>query len=213
VAEEGALVKREWWQDWREADPKCDAIIQSWDTAFTAKTSADYSVCTTWGVFETKISGKKQTRLILLDMIRGKWEFPDLKREFLFHYTKWKPSICLIEARASGQPLIYELRSMNIPVQDVTVGRGSRANPNDKISRLNSISDIFASKMVFINKSTKWADEVIEEVASFPHGEHDDIVDSTIHALTRFRHGGWIGTELDDDDEDDLPVRRRAAYY
>jgi predicted phage terminase large subunit-like protein len=146
-----------------------------------------------------------------MDMIKGKWEFPELKSRALEQYHEFQPDICLIEARASGQPLIFELRSMGIPVQDVMVARGNKYQSNDKISRLNSITDIFASKMVYAPKEKKWAQETIEECAAFPAGENDDIVDTVIMALTRFRQGGWIRTNLDDDE--DRPYRRRRADY
>jgi predicted phage terminase large subunit-like protein len=211
TSEEGALVKRDWWEDWRKPDPpNCEIIIQSWDTAFTNKTRSDYSACTTWGVFRKE--GKKDPCLILMDMIKGKWEFPELKSRALEQYHEFQPDICLIEARASGQPLIFELRSMGIPVQDVMVARGNKYQSNDKISRLNSITDIFASKMVYAPKEKKWAQETIEECAAFPAGENDDIVDTVIMALTRFRQGGWIRTNLDDE-EDRAYRRRRADYY
>lgn len=212
TAEEGALIKRDYWRDWeRESPPAVDAIIQSWDTAFSKNTRADYSACTTWGVFWNEEEERNQ--LILLDAIRGKWEFPELKKQAKAYFDKFKPDICLIEARAAGQPLIYEMRRMGLPVQDVKVGRGTAANPNDKISRVNSVTDIFASRMVWAPKVKMWAQEVIEECASFPAGENDDYVDTVVMALQRFRQGGWVGTKLDDEDDDDTPRRMVREYY
>lgn len=214
TSEEGALVKRNWWKDWRKSEaPECEVIIQAWDTAFTSKTRSDYSACTTWGVFyQIGANKKREAAIILLDMIRGKWEFPDLKARALENFNDFNPDICLIEARASGHPLIFEMRSMGMPVQDIAVGRGNKLNPNDKISRLNSITDIFASGMVYAPLEKKWAQETIEEVASFPAGENDDIVDTVTMAMTRFRQGGWIRTTLDDDD-DEGRKRAKADYY
>jgi predicted phage terminase large subunit-like protein len=212
VSEEGALIKRDFWKNWDEGKPpKCDTIIQSWDTAFTTNTRADYSACTTWGVFRDENDDDKN-KLMLLDAIRGKWEFPELKKKAKQHYEEWEPDICLIEARAAGHPLIYEMRQMNIPIQDVAVGRGGTGNSNDKISRVNSITDIFASGMVYAPKMKSWAQEVIEECAAFPAGEHDDYVDTVTMAMQRFRQGGWIGT-LNDDDEDMKLNRRKALEY
>lgn len=213
VSEEGALIKRDYWQNWdRPKPPKCDTIIQSWDTAFSNTTRADYSACTTWGVFVDE-EDEDTNKLILLDAIRGKWEFPDLKREAKKHYEEWEPDITLIEARAAGHPLIYELRQMNIPISEVVVGRGGSGNPNDKISRVNSITDIFASKMVFAPRVKMWAQEVIEECAAFPAGEHDDYVDTVSMALQRFRQGGWIGTLNDDDTDLRTTYRKKLEYY
>lgn len=211
VSEEGALIKREYWQDWDAKTPKLDAVIQSWDTAFSSGTRADYSACTTWGVFFNEETGTNN--IILLDAIRGKWEFPELKRMALEHYQDHEPDICLVEARAAGMPLIFELRKMGIPVQDVTVGRGRYKGENDKIARVNSVTDIFASKMVYARKKRVNHQEVIEECAAFPAGEHDDYVDTVTMALTRFRHGGWVGTENDHEDEDDFYQSRSYEYY
>jgi predicted phage terminase large subunit-like protein len=210
TSEEGALIKREYWRDWEQVKPPdCDIIMQSWDTAFTAGTRSDYSACTTWGVFFNEEEGKNN--IILLDAIRGKWEFPELKQKALEHYKKWDPDITLIEARAAGHPLIYELRMMGIPVQDVTVGRGTVTNRNDKISRTNSVTDIFASRTVWANKTMNWSQEVIEECAAFPAGEHDDYLDTVVMAMQRFRQGGWVGTMLDVEEED--APERVPEYY
>jgi predicted phage terminase large subunit-like protein len=134
-------------------------------------------------------------------------EFPRLKQEAIDQYKEWEPDSVIIEKKASGAPLIYEMRAMGIPVQEFTPSRG-----NDKISRLNAVSDLFASGRVWA-PNTHWAEEVIEEVASFPAGEHDDYVDSVSLALMRFRKGGYIRTLLDEEDE--LPSFRRKfeGYY
>lgn len=213
TSEEGALIKREYWQDWPGSKPpKCDIIVQSWDTAFTTGTRADYSACTTWGVFLNEETGKNA--LILLDAERGKWEFPGLKRKAWELYEKYEPDICLIEGRAAGQPLIYELRSMGLPVSEVTVGRGGGGQANDKISRVNSITDVFASQNVFAPKEKRWAQEVIEECAAFPAGEHDDFLDTVVMAVQRFRQGGWLINDNDDwEDEAEALRSRRRSYY
>lgn len=202
TSEEGALIKREYWNDWeRNSLPKIEALIMSWDTAFTTGTRSDYSACTVWGIFTNE---EDQTNnVILVDAIRGKWEFPELKRTCLELYDEHKPDICLIEARAAGHPLIFEMRKMGIPVQDITVGRGNQKGGNDKIARVNAVTDIFASKMVWARKSVMSHQEVIEECAAFPAGEHDDYVDTVTMALTRFRQGGWVGTDHDYEDDDE----------
>lgn len=215
---EGALIKREYWQDWDKTDsrgkiipPKCDIIVQSWDTAFTTGTRSDYSACTTWGIFRNEDTDKNA--IILLDAERGKWEFPGLKRKAKELYELHEPDICLIEGRAAGQPLIYELRAMGLPVQEVTVGRGSPGQANDKISRVNSVTDVFASMNVFAPKGKRWAQEVIEECATFPAGEHDDFLDTVVMAMSRFRQGGWLVNENDDWNEEVQYLRKRKAYY
>lgn len=209
VSEEGALIKREHWKDWEGPMPKVDAVIMSWDTAFTSGTRSDYSACTIWGVFkdvETKVNN-----LILMDAVRGKWEFPELKKNVLSLYKQWSPEICLIEAKAAGHPLIFELRRMGIPVQDVSVV-GMRNGANDKVARVNSVTDIFASGMVWAQKLRTNHQEVIEECAAFPAGEHDDYVDTVTMALTRFRQGGWVGTEHDEDADDEYEYQTYEYY-
>lgn len=209
TSEEGALIKREYWKDWEGPIPKVDAVIMSWDTAFTSGTRSDYSACTIWGVF--KEPETKTNNLILMDAVRGKWEFPELKKNVLSLYKQWTPEICLIEAKAAGHPLIFELRRMGIPVQDVSVV-GMRNGANDKVARVNSVTDVFASGMVWAQKLRTNHQEVIEECAAFPAGEHDDYVDTVTMAITRFRQGGWVGTEHDEDAEDEYEYQTYEYY-
>jgi predicted phage terminase large subunit-like protein len=210
TSETSAIVKRDWWQEWdREDPPFCDFTLMSWDTAFEKSNRADYSACTTWGVFyqENPDTGKTDTNIILLNAFRDRMEFPELKRVAIEHYKEWQPDSVIIEKKASGAPLIYELRAMGIPVQEFTPVKG-----NDKISRLNAVSDLFASGRVWA-PNTHWAEEVIDEVASFPSGEHDDYVDSVSLALMRFRKGGYIRTSLDEEDEPIMFRRKFEGYY
>ena len=207
TSEAGALVKREWWKVWdQDRAPPCEFIIQSWDTAFTKNERSDYSACTTWGVFYLE-EDQGNANIILLDAFKERMEFPDLKRKAMEMYNEWEPDSFIVEAKASGAPLIFELRKMGIPVQEFVPTRG-----NDKISRVNSVADMFASGKVWA-PPRRWADEVIEELASFPNSEHDDLVDSTTQALLRFRKGGFI--RLDSDEKDD-PItfkRKKSGYY
>ena len=206
TSEEGALIKREWWKIWEgDNPPPCEFMIQSWDTAFQKNERSDYSACTTWGVFYLN-ENEKDAHIILLDAVKRRMEFPELKETAFRYYREWEPDAFIVEAKASGAPLIFELRAMGIPVQEFTPTRG-----NDKIARVNAVSDLFASGKVWA-PATRWAEEVIEEMASFPNSEHDDLVDSSTQALIRFRKGGFI--RLDSDEPEDLPsFRRKKAYY
>jgi predicted phage terminase large subunit-like protein len=208
TSEEGALIKREWWQEWTKEDPPpCEAIIQSWDTAFLKTQRSDYSACTTWGIFyRTDSTGAQIPNVILLDAYKEKLEFPELKQIAYDKYWEYEPDQLVVEKKASGAPLIFELRAMGLPVTEFTPSRGS-----DKIARVNAITDLFASGVVWY-PPTKWADDVIEECASFPSGDHDDYVDSVSQALIRFRQGGWIRSSSDDWD-DEKPYRRPVEFY
>jgi predicted phage terminase large subunit-like protein len=208
TSDSSAIVKREWWQLWEEdSPPYCEFTLQSWDTAFEKHNRADYSACTTWGVFYKEDgAGIMQANIILLNAFRKRMEFPELKRKALEEYREWEPDSIIIEKKATGAPLIYEMRAMGVPAQEFTPNKG-----NDKISRLNAVSDIFASGRVWV-PNTRWAEEVVDEVASFPGGEHDDYVDSVSLAMSRFRKGGFLRTELDEPDEI-REFRRKRAYY
>jgi len=207
TSEEGAIIKREQWAIWdKDTPPPCDYIIQSWDTAFEKNNRADYSACTTWGVFQhPNKSGDMRPNIILLDAFKQRMEFPELKKVALELYQEWEPDTLIVEKRAAGAPLIYEMRKMGIPLSEFTPGKG-----NDKISRVNAISDLFASGVVWCPE-TRWAEEVMDELASFPNGDHDDLVDSSSQALMRFRQGGFIS--IDSDEPDEPVYRRRMEYY
>jgi predicted phage terminase large subunit-like protein len=217
TSQEGAILKREWWRRWpSSAPPEFNYVIQSWDTAYTKSTRADYSACTTWGVFdwEDPENGKISPHLFLIDAIRGRMEFPELKTMARELYNRHSPDTLLIESQAAGAPLIHELRAMGMPVAEFrpTRKKGVYATGTDKIARANAVSSIFESKFVWAPE-TRWAEEVIEECGEFPFGEHDDYVDSTVMSLLRFRMGGFIGTSQDEDDEDDEPEERRKYGY
>jgi len=207
TSEEGAIIKRDQWQIWPHEDPPdCSYVIQSWDTAFEKSNRSDYSACTTWGIFSHPDKhGNLKQNIILLNAFKERMEFPELKKAALDMWIEWKPDTLIVEKKAAGAPLIYEMRKMGIPLSEYTPGKG-----NDKIARVNSISDLFASGIVWCPEK-RWADEVMEEMASFPNGDHDDLVDSSSQALIRFRQGGFITIESDEKDYD-LP-RRRVEYY
>jgi len=206
TGEEGAIIKRESWRRWKsEMPPPCDFIIQSWDTAFTKSERADYSACTTWGVFSLN-EDPTDKHIILLDAYRDKLEFPALKKAALEGYKEWQPDAFIVEAKAAGAPLVFELRQMGIPVSEYTPTRG-----NDKFVRLNSVADLFNSGKVWA-PDKRWADDLIEEMARFPNAEHDDYVDSSSQALIRFRQGGFLRLPSDEEEEPQY-WRRRKAYY
>jgi predicted phage terminase large subunit-like protein len=205
TSEEGALIKREWWRDWQEEDmPPLQHIIQSYDTAFMKKETADYSAITTWGVFQENEDAPPS--LILVDALKGRYEFPELRRIALEQYGYWNPETVIIESKASGLPLTYELRKMGIPVINFSPSRG-----NDKHTRVNAVSPLFESGLIWAPKDMDFAQEVIEECAAFPYGDHDDLVDSMTQAVMRFRQGGLI-KHPEDYEEDKMPPQQRTYY-
>ena len=203
TAEEGSIIKREWWNLWEKDLPPLYHVIQSYDTAFLKKETADYSAITTWGVFyPTEDSGPN---LILLDVVKDRFEFPELRRVALEQYNYWKPESVIIEGKASGMPLTFELRKQGIPVINYTPSRG-----NDKHARVNAVAPLFESGQIWATDD-KFSEEVIEECAAFPYGDHDDLVDSMTQAVMRFRQGGFI-EHPDDEDDTPLPQQQRVYY-
>jgi len=197
TADEAAIIKREWWKRWDSQEPpQCEFLIQSWDTAFLKTERADYSACTTWGVFYTDQTedGKLRPNVILLNAFQKRMEFPELKKKAYESYTQWKPDACIVEAKAAGSPLIFELRQMGVPVSEYVPSRG-----RDKIARVNAVADLFSSGVIWA-PNKRFAEEVIEQFAGFPGASsHDDLVDSSTQALLRFRQGGFVPLNSDED--------------
>ena len=204
TAEEGSIIKRDWWNTWEHEElPGVSYIIQSYDTAYSKKTNADYSAISTWGVFRPTQDAPDS--LILLDCQKGRWDFPELKRIAYEEYKYWDPDMTLIEAKASGTPLTHELRRLGIPVVNYSPTRG-----HDKTTRMHSVAPIFESGLVWAPVK-KFAEEMIEECAAFPFGAHDDLCDTMTQALMRFREGGLVSLNDDYEDHEKAPVKR--IYY
>jgi predicted phage terminase large subunit-like protein len=207
VSEEGALIKREWWKIWdKESPPQCEFIIMSLDAAQEANNRADYNALTTWGVFFNEETNN--FAIILLNAIKKRMEYPELKKLVLEEYKEWQPDAFMVEKKSNGSALYQEFRRMGVPVGEFTPGKGQ-----DKIARVNAISDLFASGIVFA-PDRRWAKEVIEECNDFPAGVNDDLVDSTTLALLRFRQGGFLRLPSDEPEDNFLRThRKKAAYY
>ena len=204
TSEEGSIIKRDWWKVWEKEDiPPLKHVIQSYDTAFLKKETADYSAITTWGVFYP--NDDSGPNLILLDALKDRYEFPELRRVALEQYQYWKPETVVIESKASGLPLTYELRKMGIPVVNFSPSKGQ-----DKHARVNAVAPLFESGVIWAPEE-KYAEEVIEECAAFPYGDHDDLVDSTTQAVMRFRQGGFV-QHPEDYKEENLP-HKEYKYY
>lgn len=207
TSEEAAVIKREWWQLWEKEDPpSCEFIILSLDAAAEKHNRADFTGLTTWGVFFNE--EVDAYHIILLNSIKKRLEFPELKSLCMREYTYWEPDAFIVEKKSAGVAIYQEFRRMGLPLQEFTPHRGS----GDKMARLNSVADIFASGMVWVPQ-TRWAEEVVDEVAGFPFAPNDDLVDSTVMALMRFRQGGFIRLPSDEPEEEQYFRQRRGAYY
>ena len=206
VAEEGAIIKKEWWNKWEKEElPPVSYIMQSYDTAFSKKETADYSAITTWGIFKPQEGGPDH--IILLDAKRGRWDFPELKAQALEEYNYWDPDMILIEAKATGTPLTDELRRMGIPVVNYTPSRG-----NDKHTRMHMVAPMFESGRVWAPEK-RFAEDVIDECAAFPNGDHDDYCDSMTMAMIRHRKGGFVSLDTDEGDEESTNIIHFRQYY
>lgn len=207
--DEGAILKRDWWRKWKfDEPPECEYTIQSYDTAYSKKETADYSVISTWGVFT--FDADSGPNLILLNVKRGRWDFPELKRIARAEYLYWNPDNVLIEAKATGTPLQQELRKIGIPV--TMYSPGGRRSGQDKVSRANAVAPLLESGMIWYPEGLDWALEMVEECAAFPNGSNDDQVDSAIMAWARFRQGNFIVLDSDEKDEEH-PESAALEYY
>lgn len=206
TGEEAAIIKREWWRLWPKEDPPhVEYIIMSLDAAAETSNRADFTALTTWGVFFNEEEDNHQ--IVLLNSIKKRLEFPDLKAMCLEEYRQWEPDSFIVEKKSAGTAIFQEMRRMGIPVQEYTPHRGT----GDKLARLNSVSDIISSGMVWVPPK-RWAEELVEEIAGFPFASHDDLVDSSVMALMRFRQGGFIRLPTDEPDEEPM-YKHRVEYY
>ena len=207
TAEEASIIKREWWQKWKaEEPPVCEYIIMSLDAAAETHNRADYTALTTWGVFMNEEAGEHH--IILLNSIKDRFEFPELKNLAMEEYKDWEPDSFIVEKKSAGTALYQEMRRMGLPIQEYTPHRGS----GDKLARLNSVTDIVSSGLVWVPE-TRWAEELIEEVAGFPFMSHDDLVDSMVMALMRYRQGGFIRLPTDEPDDEKFYRRKKGGFY
>jgi len=209
--DEGGLIKKDWLREWDHADPPtCQFIIQTYDTAFSTKTTADYSVIQTWGIFsnyEVDYDGTEEfpANLILLGNIKGRFEYPELRRMAQMLYYQHKPDVCLVEKKASGQSLIQDMRRGGLPVQDYLPDR-------DKVSRVYAASPMIESGRVWIPTGKPWADDLIQELLQFPNAAHDDQVDAMTMAI-HYMKESWHLSHPEDPYWEEQPRKKKVAYW
>jgi len=207
TAEGSALIKRDWWRIWTETEPpEADYVIMALDAAAEQKEQADYTAITTWGVFFREED--RTNNLILLDAVRRRVEYPELRVLAKEMYDRWEPDAFIVEKKSSGVALFQELRRTGMMLQEFTPHRGT----GNKFARMQAVADIVKAGIVWV-PTTRWAEELVEEIASFPVGAHDDLADTAVMALTRFRQGGFIRLPTDEEEDEAEYVPKRAAYY
>jgi len=168
----GALFKLEWLQryEWPIPSRKLEAIVQSWDTAYDIEANHDFSACTTWG-----LSGDNY---YLLDVFREKLEFPNLQKALLAQKDKWRADLVIVESAGSGKSLFQN-------IQGQMRANWLRAKPpqGSKDNRASQQTPKFEAGKIFVPKEASWLRAFEEELAFFPHGKHDDQVDSAVQFL------------------------------
>lgn len=213
TADEGNIFKRAWWKWWEQRDaegkmvlPKIEYVIQSYDTAYSEKKTADYTAITTWGVFNDE---QDVPNVILLSCFNDRVEYPELRAKAKELYKKYNPDIVVIENKSSGSSLVQDLRQAGIPL--------SSYNPDrDKVSRAHSIETLHESGRVWLPKGKWWAEALVDQAAKFPNGRHDDMVDSMTLALMRLKSGYFVINQDDGDPEDDEEYEsegKRRGYW
>ena len=219
---EGAILKRADWRKWpHEKPPKCEYVASVYDTAFEEGEENDYTARTTWGVFwheeerpaeiqalqaklaKPLVSGRYCC--ILLERFKDKVEFPELRRLAVKHYKEFKPDRLLVEKKASGHSLIQELKRGHIPVTAIKADRS-------KLARAHAAGTVLESGCVFY-MDRRWAEEVIDECEAFPAGEHDDIVDTCVHAWQWLRKTFHLQLRDEQDEDEDPPEQTRRRLY
>ena len=210
--DEGGLIKKKWIQWWEyDEPPTCDFIIQTYDTAFSTRTTADYSVIQTWGIFsryEENEHGYESfvPNLILLGNMKGRYEYPELRRIAQLLYDEYRPDICIVEKKASGQSLLQDMRRSGLPVQDYIPDK-------DKVSRVHAASPMIEAGRVWLPKHKKWSDDLFTELLQFPNAAHDDQVDAMTMAI-HYMKESWRLTHPDDPEfEDQIKDKKRVAYW
>ena len=164
------LIRREWIKLYRALPEKKsgDSTVISWDTAMKPTEISDYSVGTAWYV--------QGDNCYLIDLVRGRFDFAELKRAVIGRRNQWPDAHILIEDKGSGTSLIQELRREQVNPIAIT--------PDvDKVTRLYATQPRFESGSVHFPENAPWLDDLIGELLGFPEGRHDDQVDSISQAL------------------------------
>ena len=170
---EGNLIKRDWLK-WYDALPSRGRVVQSWDVASTTTGASDWSVCTTWLI--------EKRNYYLVDVWRGRLEFPQLRHKLIALAREHAPNEILIEQAGPGLHLVQELRAK--PEAGVHVPIGIKPE-GDKIVRMEAQCARFEAGQVFLPKEAPWLSAFLHEILAFPNTRYDDQVDSVSQLLCR----------------------------
>lgn len=221
---EGGLILKKWFPWWKKPKPpKMYAIVQSWDTALTDKKSSSYSACTTWGLF---LDDKKMKNLILLGRWRQKVAYPDLRVHARKLYEDYRggdikpdgehiPDLVLVESKATGSPLIADLRRAGIPAHGFDPTRFG-----DKISRVQLISHYIQDGRVWLPAMPPdfsflrpASQDLLDMCALFPNAEANDLVDTMSQALIHLIYRSASLEHSKDEKDLDEPIGMNKNPY
>lgn len=178
----GNLIKEQWWQ-YDDDKVECNQLIVAADTAFKKTEQADYSVLMVMGL-------DRNGDIHILDVIRNKYDFPELKRVCTQVNSRWRGHGLrglYVEDKASGQSLIQELRNQSgVSVIPYKVTQ-------DKVARLNAVTPLIEGGRVYVPRTAHWLDDFMLECQAFPNGTNDDQVDALSMGLDVLsRMGGAV---------------------
>lgn len=239
----GGIFKRDWWQVWEPTDgkwPKFEYLIAYLDSAYTKKEENDPSALSVWGVFTNETGlpcvmlvkawrkhlemhgviiekGKDETVRSWLKKSQPHWGLV----EYVAEACRFRNSDgvvigtvdrLIIEAKASGITVAQEIQRLYGNEGWIT----ELDDPHgDKVARAHSVVPIFANAQVYA-PDREWADVVIDEMATFPHGRYDDLTDTATGALRHLRAGGMLQQRAeiaaDDERKGRLRGKKRALY-
>ena len=219
---EGGILKPSYFGLWPQERglPQFEYILQSYDCAFTEKTTGDPTACTVWGVF----TYKSKRNAMLLDAWSEYLAYPDMRKRVIDDWTAEysaadklspfsrpkRPDRLLVEEKASGLSLLQDLRLAKVPAVPYNPGNA------DKVSRAHQAAPTLETGILWIPESQKtpgqpvsWAVEFTLQLAKFPRGKHDDFVDTFTQAIIYLKNDRWFDLQEAKDVDDDLPRKKR----
>lgn len=227
IVDEGGIIDRRWFKVWRQQEPpKLEFTVQSWDTALTSGKSSAFSACTTWGVFK---DDQGSPNLILLSVWRGRKEYHEVRsmaqrmaanyldtNEGVFKGTKsLPPDMVLVEAKATGDQLIRDLRRAGVMATGFNPDR-----KGDKIARVRLIAPLLENGVVWVpgqpplyEDMRPWARDFVEQCGQFPASDSRDLVDTMTQAFHRVLDSGWVWHGEDPVNEPNVDVGERRRLY